>query len=139
MNKKNVIMTLTYGGTVPFFLCIILDTYYGASGYLDFTRALILYGAIIASFISGTHWGIHLSQNINFNMLLHSNVSALLAWVNLLLPEPFSLVLLIGVFIYLLVLENKIASERLIEAWYFALRQRATAIVICCLIIPLYF
>ena len=89
------------------------------------------YGAVIASFVCGVHWGLFMSraEQMPFNLLVTSNVGALLAWAMLVLglASPTA-----GFFGLALVLAGLLAMDWLIrqrsgiEPWFWRLRWMAS-------------
>lgn len=122
---------LTYAGTLPIWGAVL----HSQLPFLpiDATLLAITYGAVIVSFLSGIHWAVYLwhAEKLSRNLFITSNITALLAWLTLLLPAPFySLGLLIWCFLYLLVLDWRIAAAGIYPTWFYALRRNATAIVV---------
>lgn len=138
MNKTSDIIAaklLTYTGVLPFFICIaaILLNVQQVNGAF----IAICYGAVIASFLSGIHWGIYLlsAQQFPVNLFILSNVTALFAWLSLLMPYSGGLFLQILCFGYLLMLDYRLFKENIIPNWYYQLRVEATGVVILACII----
>jgi hypothetical protein len=78
------------------------------AGGLDYSLALLAYGATIISFLCGIHWAVFLffSQNCPRNLLFHSNAISLLGWLSVLytttlLEELISLCMAIQAFVWL--------------------------------------
>ena len=96
------------------------------------------YGAVIAAFIAGIHWAVHLffAARAPLNLLITSNVLALAAWLALLLPVgPLPLLLLAAVFAALLAVDRALQRAQLIPAWFYRLRIQASAMVSLCLLV----
>lgn len=94
---------LGYGGLLPF---VVLDVaLWGAMPGLvtDATpaRALIGYGAVIASFVGAVQWGValHLREGSNSTRFVWSVIPALSGWIALLLPPGAGMLLLILTFL----------------------------------------
>jgi len=84
---------LGYAGLIPFVglsaASFLLDGH-----YLELAiAALIAYGAVILSFMTGIHWG-HGLQSGSAGRLVWSILPSLLAWLALLMPAEFGLVVL---------------------------------------------
>ena len=129
MSKPFLAQILTYAGTLPFLAACLLAAYAPDFLGLNYDQLILTYGAIIASFIAGTHWGLYLYKDAPVNLFVHSNIIALLAWVALLAAIPGSSGLLIIAFVYLLFMDKQMALAGLIEPWYMRMRIVATAIV----------
>lgn len=125
---------LTYLGIIPFWLCAIaialgLERYYAVI-------ALRSYGAVIASFISGIHWGIamHNSDRKTLWLLLSSNAVALMAWASLLIHSAISaLSILSFAFIVLITIDTILFKSHRIDSWFMKLRWRVTIFVLIAL------
>ena len=86
---------LTYSGAIPFVMgaaCLVVDI--RSVPFLGTTVDVVgAYGLVIASFLSGTHWQLHLNQNAGWSLFLalSSNVLAIGLWTAflVLMPEAF--------------------------------------------------
>lgn len=97
----------------------------------------LAYGAVIAAFIAGIHWAVHLlfAARAPLNLLVSSNVLALAAWLALLLPAgPLPFLLLVAVFAALLAVDRALHRAGLIPAWFYRLRIQASSAVVLCLL-----
>jgi hypothetical protein len=122
---------LTYSGTLPLVACVFL-TYMPVAG-IDSNLIAKTYAAIIISFLCGIHWAVHLffAEKCPRNLLLTSNVVALLAWSSLLIPnQQIAKLLQVLCFIYLLTLDLKLRSAGILPEWFYGLRRNATVIVV---------
>jgi hypothetical protein len=119
---------LAHAGMAPPWLALAVRylTQWDEAGF-----AALGYGAVIASFVCGLHWGFFLfaDQKLPVNLLTTSNVGALLAWLMLLLsPVAMSYgfaglaVILLG----LLAIDRVLLRSGLIEPWFWTVRRNAT-------------
>ena len=132
--KRLLAKTLTYSGTLPLIASAVC-IYFPVN---DFDSALIArtYGAIIISFLSGIHWAAYLffAEKCPRNLLITSNVVALLAWASLLATHPpIAITLQALCFLYLLTLDLKLRDAGILPQWFYSLRRNATIIVVLCL------
>ena len=133
-------LVLTYGGAIPFAMgtfCLALDI--SSVPFLGGTTDVIgAYGLIIASFLSGAHWGLHLHRIGGWAIFLalFSNVSAIGLWIafSALPPEAFLLALSF-VFAILLAIDQRLTTDGLISQHYFRTRAVVTCIVVFLLIV----
>lgn len=137
MSKEHLAKFLTYAGTLPFILCMIASNTIFQNGLsfgtitLNLDTILIAYGAVIASFIAGIHWGVYLfkSDEAPLNLFIHSNIVALLAWTSFMLPHGFACIVLIFCFAYLLKIDYGLSAKNIIEPWFYRIRIHASVIV----------
>lgn len=127
---------LTYLGAIPFMVAAI-SVCFGHAVY-HMSSLSVTYGAVILSFISGIHWGLFLThaQRAPINLLVSSNITALLAWLSLLLVVPFTqYLILMFSFIGVWLVDRQLVKHGLIETWFYQLRTRITVIVSGCLLV----
>ena len=129
-NKETLAKLLTYSGAIPFAATLLLAALKPATLNLDYTAIAIGYGAVIASFIAGIHWGIFLFKETPLNLFIHSNIAALLAWLALLVPTQAGLAVLAGCLLYLLTIDSRLQLTGILPAWYMRLRLRISCLVI---------
>lgn len=137
MAKPVLAKTLTYLGLLPFVVSSLLSVLSFEHASLDFLQINLLYAAVIVSFIAGIHWGLYLlrEQDIPLNLFIHSNIAALTAWFAALINIPFSLLVFIVCFVYLLLIDRKLSETKLLETWFLRMRHVATGVVIVCLLV----
>ncbi len=126
--------TLTFMGSLPF-MGAILSPWIGID-HLHSHYFVLTYGAVIISFLSGIHWGLFMAHahDTRLNLLITSNVFALLAWGSLLLLQPLLAVSVqIVCFLVLWLIDKRLVAEAVIRPWFFRLRTQITAIVLFCL------
>jgi hypothetical protein len=134
-SQKQTARYLTLAGILPFAAGLIGQIWMPTD--LPWQVWTIAYGAVIAAFIAGIHWAVFLfkSEQCPVNLLLTSNVLALLAWMALLLPPgPWPLRLLLLVFVALVVLDSRLYRSGLIPDWFYTLRLQASTAVSLCLL-----
>lgn len=136
MNKQQVKLAsiLTTLGALPFVGAVAAQLA-GISAYHTSYFSLT-YGAVILSFLGGMHWGVFLSQAhvTRINLLVSSNLFALLAWLSLLMLVPLTQYLIqITCFVALLLIDRKLAADGMIERWFYNLRKQVTLVVVLCL------
>ena len=135
-NQIKLAKILTYSGTLPLIASVVTH-YFPLTGW-DSTLIAGTYAAIIISFLCGIHWAAYLffANKCPRNLLISSNVVALLAWTSLLAThQPTAIVLQALCFFYLLTLDLKLHDAGIIPEWFYYLRRNATIIVVLCLTI----
>lgn len=137
---RNIYPYLTYAGAIPFIFC---------AGFLIFgiphvpilgsiQDILSLYALIIASFMSGVHWGQHLHLEGVFKRVLpiSSNIIAILLLLGfLVLNFNMLLIMFIIVFLFLLLVDYKLYKNNSITREYFKTRSFVSVVVILSLFI----
>ncbi|MFO7857727.1 MAG: DUF3429 domain-containing protein [Ectothiorhodospiraceae bacterium] len=89
-------------------------------------QALLGYGAVILSFLGGSHWGRMLVTGSGGTTgLIAAVIPSLAGWLALLLPLGFDFATLVAAFLLVLALEQRVPAAR----WYRRLRLILTAIV----------
>jgi len=127
---------LTFAGALPFIAGILALTLAPAVAMAQIWQAVLAYAAVIASFVSGIHWGLFLYRGsaLPLNLFISSNICALAAWVALLVaPRWVALVILIAVFAGLFGIDHLLWRARAHASWFYKLRAVITAIVIAAL------
>jgi hypothetical protein len=125
---------LTYSGTLPLIASAIC-IYFPVNGF-DSSLIARTYAAIIISFLCCIHWAVYLffAEKCPRNLLITSNVIALLAWASLLAThQHIAIVLQALCFLYLLTLDLKLRDAGILPQWFYSLRRNATIIVVLCL------
>ncbi|WP_377296458.1 DUF3429 domain-containing protein [Rhizobium sp. SGZ-381] len=126
-NPQRLTALLTYCGALPFYLAQlpVLDEATRLSAFLS-------YGAVIASFMAGTLWGlVQAREKPPLSAIAISNGFALAAWASLLMPAGrLALAVQAISFIGLLATDRSLLSRALEKSWYFALRLRVTLLVL---------
>ena len=147
-DKKDAIpqiaILLGYGGASPFVTLAILSILFQERFFIE---ALMVYAAVILSFLGGIYWGAamnNLSQN-QFTASLKTNLSisvtpALVAWGTLLIKNLTVATILLSVgFLAQLIVDVVATKNGYFPYWYNALRIPLTAIVLLCLIVACIF
>ncbi|MCE2991699.1 MAG: DUF3429 domain-containing protein [Candidatus Jidaibacter sp.] len=132
----NLAKLLTYSGTLPFIGCALVTAL--QLNAIDAAFVAHAYSVVIISFLCGIHWAIYLffSEKCLNNLLLSSNIIALIAWISLIASaNKISLLFQPLCFLYLLMLDRKLRDVGVLATWFYDLRRNATIIVIVSLII----
>lgn len=147
VSRRRTATALTFAGALPFVIALValfFELPRADAIRIFLLEAVMLYGAVIASFVSGIHWGLHLdparAERAELNLFVSSNICALAAWVALLLPMAHAPFLLLAVvFAALFAIDWSLFRKGLIERWFFALRLRISAIVVpSCLLLAFF-
>lgn len=121
---------LGFGGLFPFFALLMGLALLGDQfrGILLF--ALVGYGAVVLTFAGALHWAFALTATdqpqARTRLLVWSVVPALCAWVALVLPAGFDLILLIVMFWVHFIVDLIWARRLGLPAWYLTLRTALT-------------
>jgi hypothetical protein len=137
IRDRRLSMLLTYAGTLP----LVIAAAGLIVGRLDPNLVVVVastYSAMIVAFLAGIHWACYLffAERCSYNLLITSNIVALLAWLSLLIPhQQFLLGLQILCFLFVLLLDDKLRRADILPSWFYALRRNATVIVVVSLFI----
>ena len=124
-------------GVIPFAAFALLAVAGGLPPRGAAISGLILYGAIILSFMGGAQWGLSMVTTRDMGARLAISVLPALAAFGLwFLPATPALLGLATVFVALLLYDIGTAREGEAPAWYPALRIQLTSAVVICLLIP---
>ena len=129
---------LGYAGLIPFIVFSIGS--WIEIPYLDnAVTILVAYAAIILSFMGAIHWGMAMSKTDNQQnkYYISSVIPALVAWISLLMPELYALMILLVGFSLLLSYDLAVEKSQGFPRWYAPMRIRLTFIVLLSLIIAL--
>ena len=125
---------LGYGGLIPFIALAILANIEPSHGIL-YRGALLLYAAVILSFVGAIHWGVammvaDLNDQDRRAAYVWSVIPALMAWATYILsPVAAALVLVLG--FLLQYWRDAIFARKLAwPMWYLPLRIRLTLVAI---------
>ncbi len=127
-------LVLGLAGLIPFLVGALMEltdaSWHGISG-TDIVRT---YGAAILAFMGGAQWGASLRDAEEpWARYGYSVIPALLAWPALLLGPRDGLVVLIGGFLFVYVLDEWMRYRGWLPAWYLRLRRLLTAVVLATL------
>ncbi len=137
-------LVLGWLGVLPFAACALLSITGGVLPPGAAARALVLYGAIILSFMGGAQWGLAMAAERNrpgalAPRLIISVLPALAAFGLWFLPAIFGLIGLAAVFAALLAYDIETARAGVAPAWYPQLRIQLTGAVVLCLLLSALF
>ncbi len=127
---------LTFLGAIPF-IAPVIGHVFGLRD-LHLAQFALNYGAVIAAFLCGIHWGLFLakSDQTRLNLLITSNAFTLLAWASLLTLIPrYQYLIQIACFALLLMIDIELGKEGVIPRWFIELRKTVTSIVLTSLIL----
>lgn len=130
----NLARILTYSGTLPLVACVVLI--FAPIAGVDGNLLAKTYGAVILSFLCGIHWAVFLffAEKCPHQLLISSNVLALLAWCSLLgIDQRIAFALQALCFLILFVLDFRLHRAGILPEWFYNLRRNATVIVVVCL------
>jgi len=152
MNPLRVAQWLGYAGLIPF-VTLALAARLGtptielpllARLFADPQRTLLLYGAIIASFMAGLHWAYALVAPSLGSNALHgrarlfaaSVVTPLLVWAALIwLDTRTALALAAAALLLVLAIDRPLSREAWFPADFWLLRQRLTVVAVASLLL----
>ncbi len=130
--------TLGYAGLIPF-IVFSIGSWLSLPMITDATYILIAYAAIILSFMGAIHWGVAManSEPNNTRYFIASVIPALSAWLALLIPQSYAIILLMIGFITLIIYDWSVEKSQRLPDWYIPLRNKLTTVVVICLMVTL--
>lgn len=136
---KAVYQWLTYAGSLPFIAAatcglVGLD---GVQILGSVITVLSAYGAVIAAFMAGTYWGLHLTlQNAwSSRLAVLSNILAIAIWSGyVMLPAHWFIYFLVIIFLLLLLVDWCLLADNHISIGYFRTRSGVTFVVVISLV-----
>ncbi len=139
--SENLARWLGYAGLIPFLilsLAVIFAPWAVAAGA---QLALLVYAAVILSFLGGIVWGRLLAAKegsiTNANRhLIYSNLPPLAAWFALFFDFERALLILASAFVAALLYDRGLVAAGTVPSWFYAMRVRLTVIVVASLLAP---
>ncbi|RUT28550.1 DUF3429 domain-containing protein [Arsenicitalea aurantiaca] len=127
-SRQTIALILTAAGALPFLAGLVDVALLGG----QWLQAIQVYGAVIAAFICGIHWGAAMfaPERMAPRLLILSNFLALLAWLSALLPPTAGFLSLAAVFGSLLLVDRHLFRAGLWPDWFWTLRIAISALVI---------
>lgn len=137
-------LLLGWLGVLPFAASCLVAVFGNADAAGLALRALVVYGAIILSFMGGAQWGLAMAAvgegpSALARRLAVSTLPALAAFGLAALASRTALIGLAAVFAALLVYDVSTARSGVAPPWYPALRSQLTAAVVACLLVAAAF
>lgn len=136
MSDQALARALTFAGALPFLAAVAAVAFAPVWASSAVWQAVLAYAVVIASFVSGIHWGLFVYRDraMPLNLFITSNICALAAWAALLVPSlPGALALLIAVFAALFVIDHALWRAGAHAGWFYRLRAIITGIVLAAL------
>lgn len=132
---------LGWGGVLPF--AALSASLWLVDDALETTvsQALVVYAAVILSFMGGVHWGVALSDTHSKMptrqtfLLCVSVLPAIAAWGAALLPPQPAVLMIASAFLALYMFDRWAVGAGHVPDWYGSLRLQLTSAVILCLIV----
>ena len=113
-------------GIIPFVVLSIAEAFASDAQKARLSFALLVYGAIILSFLGGVHWGLAIAVPQNDNTLWRritlSILPSLVAWLALVTPSSIGFRILAGAFVAMLLVDIHASRVQEAPAWYPKLR-----------------
>jgi hypothetical protein len=120
---------LGLAGLIPFLVCA-LGVWFAPPGWRGTSLiALLVYGAVILSFLGAVHWGLALAQpghTRNGQRLVLGVLPALIGWTSVLTVPRYGLGLLVAGFGLVFLAERAAVADGALPQDYFALRRVLT-------------
>lgn len=135
MTNNRLYAVLAYSGTLPFAACVILLAISVPAFATIGSWASIAagYGLAIAAFMAGIHWGTYLHQpeGAPLNLLLSSNAITVAVWLTFAFASAAVSLTITGLaFVFLLLIDYRLANAGIISRAYLGLRRNVTLVVV---------
>jgi hypothetical protein len=135
------VLILGWAGVVPFAFLSLAAIVGGPPVATNALAALVIYGAVILSFMGGAQWGLEMAKpsatDEGRQAYALSVLPALAGFAAALLPQRAGLALLCAGFLALLAYDLFRAGQGIGPSWYPALRKGLTAAVTTALLLAL--
>ena len=129
------VLALSFAGALPVVVAALL-AFAGPPSSAAAVASLLVYSAIVLSFMGGVQWGLTMaSGQLSLARLGISVLPALAAWAAALLGGGLGLLLMAAGFVGILAYDLLTVREGRAPAWYPALRWPLTFVVITCLVL----
>ena len=126
-------MALGLGGLAPFVALAALTALGPTEWRAQSLNMLMVYGALILSFIGGVTWGSALLRERSTATWLYSMVPFFAGWVALLLPASTGIWLMILAFLGAWAIDRLTRAQLETPDWFLKLRTLLTGVVVTCL------
>ena len=125
---------LGYAGLVPFVACAAAS--HGPAPWVALAlAALAAYGAVIASFLGGVHWGMGFLRGHGASgSFAWGVVPSLLAWGALVLPASAGLLLLAATLVLALIVDRRMYPRHGLQGWLGLRLQLTTVAALSCVV-----
>ncbi len=133
---------LGYLGLLPFIIPTVF-LFYDHHHFMVWRNLLISYAAVILSFLGAVYWGVamivrEMSIKKRNVMLSWSVIPSIVAWISLLIPQVYGLILLSVFFVISFFMDMQLTKSEAKPAWYIPLRFQLTVVVTTCLVTAAY-
>ncbi len=139
---KFVPKLLGYLGLLPIVISTAL-IFFDHHHSMVWRNLLVSYAALILSFLGALHWAFSmemkdLSVKKRSAMMVWSVMPSLIAWIALLIPQIYGMLVLSGCFVLAFWMDANLAKSAHLPTWYIPLRFRLTFVVVFCLMATAY-
>ena len=130
---------LGYAGLVPFVALAVLSFIVSSVHRPTIIFSLLAYGATIICFLGAIHWGLTMVENIpSKQQLVWGVMPSLLAWVSLMIPVEFGLLIVASVLLVCLIVDYKIYPHFGLGQWL-QMRLVLSLVAIVSMVLPAFF
>ena len=139
--SENLARWLGYAGLLPFLILSLAVIFVPRAVEAGAQLALLVYAAVILSFLGGIVWGRLLASDKGSmpdanRHLVYSNLPPLAAWFALFFDFERALLILASAFFVALLYERHLFLAGTVPTWFYAMRVRLTVIVVAALLAP---
>ena len=134
INKKKIIILLSYFGLIPFIYPLIEDELHHSIFESIQVGSIIMYGTTILCFLSGSYWGIglylHFKKISNYFYCLLSMIPFFIGLTSAFIKNYNNVLLLIIGFLVCQVFDENLYKIGFYDKWYLILRRILTLVVV---------
>lgn len=139
--RERIAISLGIAGLIPFIVLSLGSLLASPDQAERITESLLVYGAVILSFLGGVAWGRLLADDAEYvantiQHLAYSVTPSLVAWLALLLAERRALLVLASAFIAAFFYDRSLGRAGLYPGWYLRMRLFLTIVVSLSLLAP---
>lgn len=103
-------------------------------------HVLLIYGAVVLSFLGGIHWGLAIAtDDVSWPRLMVGVVPSLVGWLSVFLPTPWSFWVIGFGFGGMLIADHTATGREYTPLWFPRLRYPLTFAVFVCLLALIFF
>ncbi|NNC23612.1 DUF3429 domain-containing protein [Salinisphaera sp. USBA-960] len=135
-NAPTLAWTLGFAALIPFLIGSYVALGWNSNIAIRTLDWLVVYAAVIASFIGGVQWGLQAAgQHARAIDMGAAVCPALIVWIGVMLGQPWSFALILVALVFTWLTDENGHRQGWMPIYYLTLRRILTPIVVVCLAI----